>query len=679
MQKVDSRTPDLTQENIEKIVQLFPDVVTEVTDAEGNVSRTVDFEALRDDLGDVADGPRERYQFTWPGKREAKALARRPTDKTLRPRRDKSKDWDTTQNLYIEGDNLEALKILRETYQGKVKLIYIDPPYNTGHDFIYADDFSQSRGDYEAQSGDYDDEGGRLVANPESNGRFHSDWCSMMYPRLLLAKDLLSRDGVIFISIDDNESMNLRKICDEVFGADCFVGCITWQNNTSPRNDAKGIPYVTDNILVYSRMLDWQPKRLERTSEMDARYESPDGDPVPWTSSPYHAPSARSHKAMVYAVQNPFTGELIYPPNGRHWSREQAKVLALMNEWAPFGLRTIDDAETRAAICGVSAAEIPDVPAVMLLSPLEESKATAEARLRKGNWPEFYFTRNGMGGLRVKKHLDSMQGKVVATLWPAAEVGTNTEATNEEKKLFDGGIPFDTPKPVRLMRRILDIASDQDSLVLDFFSGSATMAEAIMAKNADDGGSRRFVLVQVPEKASGEFATLCDIGEERIRRAGAKIAAEVEESNRQLELGAEPKPVPDIGFRVLRVDDSCLKDQRQVPSETGQLTLDALIDNSVEGTSGLDLLFQVLPAFRIPYSEKIEEEDVCGCTVYDVGEGQLLACFDEGISTQVIESIAKRKPPYAVFRDAALQDDQTVANLEELFKTYSPDTVRRVI
>lgn len=384
MEKIGRETPDLTQENIAKIAALFPDVVTEATDADGNIRLAIDFDALRDDLsGEVVDGPRERYQFTWPGKREAKLEARRPIKKTMRPCPEKSKDWDTTENLYIEGDNLEALKIMRETYAGKVKLIYIDPPYNTGHDFVYDDDFSKTRAEYDAESGEYDEEGGRLVANPESNGRFHSDWCSMMYPRLMLARDLLSDDGAIFISISDAESRNMRNLCDEIYGPESFIAMISWQNNTSPRNDAKGIPYVTDNILAYSRTPLWQPRPLPRTDEMNSRYESPDNDPTPWTSGPYHAPDSKNHRKMVYAVQHPFTGELIYPPAGRHWAREQTKVLSLMNEWAPYKLQSINDADVRANLCGVPSGEVPEVPAVILATPPRESENSRHKTSRR--------------------------------------------------------------------------------------------------------------------------------------------------------------------------------------------------------------------------------------------------------------------------------------------------------
>lgn len=679
MGKIELGTPEGIVENIDKIAELFPQVMTEVENCEGTLERTVDFDALRDLLGDVAEDQRERYQFTWPGKREAKAEARRPIYKTMIPEPGKSKDWYTTENLYIEGDNLDALKVLKETYAGKVKLIYIDPPYNTGHDFVYDDDFAKTRGEYDAESGDFDEEGGRLVANTEGNGRFHSDWCSMMYPRLLLARDLLAADGAIFISISDAESRNMRNLCDEAYGAGCFVACVTWQNNTSPRNDAKGIPYVTDNVLIYSKNPGWQPLHLPRTDEMDSRYESPDGDPQPWTSSPYHAPSAKTHKGMVYAVQHPFSGDLIYPPAGRCWSREQSKVLELMNEWAPYQLKAIDDVEVRAGICGVAADAMPEIPAVMLAVPKQQAAEIASARLNAGNWPEFYFTGNGQGGLRIKKHLDMTRGKVPATLWLASDVGTNTEATNELKALFDGSAPFDTPKPVRLMRRILDIASTDDCTVLDFFSGSASMAQAVMEKNAEDGGNRRFVLVQIPEMTTGQFSTLTEIGEERIRRAGAKIAAGIDKENEQLELGAEPKPYPDLGFRVLRIDSSNFKDFYLTPGETAQESLFDFADNVKEGRSDLDLLFEVLPKLGIPYSAKIEERMLAGRKVFFVDGDKLAACFDANVGSDTIEEMAKAKPWYAVIRDSSMVDDATHANYEELFRTYSPDTVPQVI
>lgn len=640
----------------------------------------MDFDALRDLLGDVAEGQRERYQFTWPGKREAKAEARRPICKTMIPEPGKSKDWDTTENLYIEGDNLDALKLLKETYAGKVKLIYIDPPYNTGHDFVYDDDFAKTRGEYDAESGDFDEEGGRLVQNLEGNGRFHSDWCSMMYPRLLLARDLLAADGAIFISIDDNESTNLRKICDEVFGAVCFVGDIAWQKTYSPRNDSKGIPAEVEHILVYARQYDWTPGRLARTAEMDERYASPDGDPRPWKAGDASAPGAATHQVMVYAIQHPITGELLYPPNGRCRPFGGYSMLELMNEWAEYEWIDIHDEKRRADICGLPENDVrKDVKALMLKEPSEETFESARRRYEDGKWPTLYFTSGGKGGMAVKRYLDEMDGKMPTNLWPYSEVGHTDEAKKQLKALFDGNAPFDTPKPVRLMKRILDVASSQDCTVLDFFSGSASMAQAVMEKNAEDGGTRRFVLVQIPEKASGQFSTLTEIGEERIRRAGDKIRAEIDEANKQLELGAEPKPYPDLGFRVLRIDSSNMKDSYLTPDETQQQSLFDYADNVKEGRTDFDLLFEVLPKFRIPYSAKIEERMLGGKKVFFVDGDRLAACFDANVGVETIEEMAKTRPWIAVMRDASMADDATQANFEELFRTYSPDTVAQVI
>lgn len=681
MEKIELGTPDGAAENIDRLAELFPQVVTEVENpAGGGIRKTVDFDSLRDLLGDVAEGQRERYQFTWPGKREAKAEARRPIYKTMIPELGKSKDWDATENLYIEGDNLDALKILKETYAGKVKLIYIDPPYNTGHDFVYDDDFAKTRGEYDAESGDFDEEGGRLVANTEGNGRFHSDWCSMMYPRLILVRDLLAADGAIFVSIDDNESSNLRKICDEVFGSVCFVGDIAWQKTYSPRNDSKGIPAEVEHIIAYSKALNWAPNRLARTSEMDERYGSPDNDPRPWKAGDASAPGAVTHQGMVYAIQHPLTGELLYPPNGRHRPFGGYSMLSLMSEWAEYEWRDIHDEERRAEICGIQPGEVRQgVQALMLKEPTEETYQKARQRYGQGRWPQLYFTSGGKGGMAVKRYLDEMEGKMPTNLWPYAEVGHTDEAKKQLKALFDGSAPFDTPKPVRLMRRILDIASSKDCTVLDFFSGSASMAQAVMEKNAEDGGSRRFVLVQIPEMTTGQFSTLTEIGEERIRRAGAKIAADIDKENEQLELGAKPKPYPDLGFRVLRIDSSNFKDFYLTPGETSQESLFDFADNVKEGRSELDLLFEVLPKLGIPYSAKIEERMLAGRKVFFVDGDKLAACFDENVGSDTIEEMAKAKPWYAVIRDSSMADDATHANYEELFRTYSPDTVPQVI
>lgn len=627
MEKIDQMTPDIEQENIDRLCELFPSVATEMRDEDGNVQKSIDFDALRQMLGDVAEGQRERYQFTWPGKRDAKAEAYKPIDKTMRPEKEKSVDWDTTQNLYIEGDNLEALKLLRNTYAGRVKLIYIDPPYNTGHDFVYDDDFSKTKAEYDSESADYDEEGGRLVENPESNGRFHSDWCSMIYPRLLLARDLLSSDGAIFISIDDNEQKNLKAICDEVFGSTNFVDTIIWEKRYSPQNAVQWFSENHDFILVYAKnKASWTPNLLPRSAEMNARYTNRDNDPRgPWKASDSYAQAGHGTKKQFYVLTAP-NGKEHRLPSGQCWRYTKEAM----------------------------------------------DKLIADNRV--------WFGEDGNNVPSIKKFLSEVkQGVACQTIWKYEEVGHSQEGKKELKALFPEEIPFDTPKPVRLIKRILDIASDKNSLVMDFFSGSATTAEAVMRKNLEDSGSRRYIMVQLPEETSGQWHDLCQVGEERICRAGTKIKAEVEESNRQLKLGEDPKKVPDIGFRVLRIDSSNFGDTYAVPQQYNQENLSLFQDNLKDDRSELDLLFQVLPAFRIPYSASIEEFEVCGKHAFNVNEGQLIACFDTDVSTDCIEAIAKMRPLYAVLRDASLVDDATAANFEELFKTYSPDTVRKVI
>lgn len=408
---------------------------------------------------------------------------------------------------------------------------------------------------------------------------------------------------------------------------------------------------------------------------MNALYGSPDADSKLWASDNPAAPGAVTHQGMVYGIQHPFTGEIMYPPTGSCWRIGQPGLLSIMCQWAPYELRDLDDAQRRAEVCGIKADEVrAGIKGVMLSVPLDEAKALARARYDEGSWPLLYFTQGGKGGMRRKRYLDENVGRVATNLWSHSEVGHTDEAKKGLKKLFDGTIPFDTPKPVRLMDRILTIASDKDGIVLDFFSGSASMGEAVMRKNAEDGGKRRFILVQLPEEASGGFETLCDVGEERLRRVRNDMS-----SSDDGQLSLSNGPLPDLGFRVLRVGDSVLRDVHADPASTGQATLLDLIDNMEEGATPLDLLFQVLPKFRIPYSCSIEEREVDGRTVLDVNGGQLLACFDEDVSTATIEAIAKARPLYAVFRDASFSDDSAVANLEELFKTFSPDTIRRVI
>lgn len=644
MEKIDTRTPDITEENIEKLIELFPQVATEVESAEGEVERAIDFDALRDLLGDVAEGQRERYQFTWPGKREAKAEARRPIDKTMIPCPEKSIDWETTENLYIEGDNLDALKLLKETYAGKIKLIYIDPPYNTGNDFIYNDNFALSAQDYE--SGERTTEG-QLVSNPESNGRFHSDWCTMIYPRLLIAKELLSSDGVIFISIDEVESKNVRAICDEIFGANNFVGNIVWQSRTSISNDDE-ISTNHNHTYVYSKsraLLKFGGDAIDASD-----YENPDNDPRgPWKPVPIDANHAGGN--TVFPITNPKTGVDYYPPNGRSWAYNPETVQELLDDGRIAFGKTGDSAPKR--------------------------KLFYQERIQKGDT------------------------KTPSSL--LLDAGTTKNGTEEIMKLF-GGKVFDYPKPTTLLERILDYGlNNQSGIVLDFFSGSGTTGEATMRWNYVKNKHAQFILVQLPEdldeqskKANldarktmeramqvldecGRPHILTELSEERLKRAGDNIAKEVEQKNQQLTLDNDPVLTPDIGFRVFRVASSNFKDTYSTPDHTDQASLLDVIDNVKEGRTPEDILFQVLPAFRIPYSAHIEEQDITGKKVFDVNHGQLLACFDADVTNDVIEEIARRKPSYAVMRDLSFKDDSAAANFEELFKTFSPDTIRRVI
>ena len=626
-------TADITQENIEKIAALFPDAVTEAFDDDGNVVQAIDFDVLRQDLsGDIVEGPRERYQFTWPGKQAAKLEARKPCSKTMRPVREDSVDWDKTENLYIEGDNLEALKIMRETYAGTVKLIYIDPPYNTGHDFIYDDDFAQTRAEYEAESGEFDEEGGRLVANLEGNGRFHSDWCSMMYPRLLLARDLLSRDGAIFISIDDGESKNLRALCDEIFGGQCFESDISWQKRYTRSNNTIDFTTVIEHVLVYAKTEDYQVNLLPRTEETDSGYTNPDNDPKgPWITSSYVNPATKDQRPnLVYDIIAPDGRVVSHPTHAWKFGKE------------------------------------------------EHEKHVAENRLWWGLDGSAQYPRK-------KIYLSEARGMTPINLWKHEYAGNTDQGGNETQELM-GKKYFDFPKPVLMMQRVLEHGSAPDSIVMDFFSGSGSMAHAVMKQNVIDGGNRRFIMVQIPQKCDERsdayrdgYSTIAELGKERIRRAGIAIASEIEESNRQLQLGEEERVVPDVGFRVLRIDSSNFRDTYLEPNELNQASIFDYIDNLVEGRTAEDLLFQVLPKFRIPYSAKYETRGIAGKTVFDVNNGQLVACFDEGVDVDVIEEIAKMRPLYAVFRDASMADDATTANFEELFKTYSPDTIRKVI
>lgn len=693
---------DGVQRNIELIGKLFPNAITEVK-RNGKVEHAIDFDVLRQELSDsIVEGREERYQFTWPDKKKAMLAANAPITATLRPVVADSVGKDGTpggfdsENLYIEGDNLEVLKLLQETYLGKVKMIYIDPPYNTGNDFVYNDEFGMRSEEWDATSGNYDDEGnqivGKLELNTESNGRFHTDWLNMIYPRLKIAKDLLADDGAIFISIDDNELYNLKKICDDVYGESCFVGNVAWQRTYSMRNDSKGLPSEAEHILVYSKQPNWIPNKLPRTDKMDAAYKNPDNDPNgAWQNTTPYAPGARTHQGMVYAIQHPFTGELLYPAPASCWRYDQKTMLDYMSGWCEYELKNINDEKERAEICGVDVENIrKDVKAIVLKYDLNQAKEKAKLVLNRGQWPRFYFTKDGMGGIRRKTYLNQVEGRTVTNLWPYAEVGHTDEAMKELKNLFDGSVPFDTPKPTRLVERILTIATDKDSYILDFFSGSATTAHAVMKKNMEDGGNRKYILVQLPEKGnSPQYETLCEIGKERIRRAGRKIRNEKlgmsNENGGQLSIDNSSLHIPnsslelDIGFRCLRLDSSNMENVYYTPDEVSQQDLFSLVDNVKPDRTPEDLLFQVMLDLGVLLSSPIEVKEIAGKKVFNVADGFLLACFDHDVTEETVKAIAQMKPYYAVFRDSSMANDSVATNFDQIFETYSPDTVRKVL
>ena len=570
----------------------------------------------------MIDDGEERYQFTWPDKRAHAHLANTPTTKTLRPCREESVDFDHTQNLYIEGDNLDVLKVIRETYLGKVKMIYIDPPYNTGNDFVYNDDFSQNADDYQENSGQFDNEGNCLVQNTESNGRFHTDWLNMIYPRLKVAKDLLSDDGVIFISIDDNEQANLKKVCDEVFGESNFVATLIWERAFSPKNDAKYISNSHDYVLIYARQIDsFQIGRLPRTEEANARYSNPDNDPRgPWMSSDI---SVKTYTASCdYPITTP-SGKVVEPPAGRCWRLSKNAFLERLHD------------------------------------------------------NRIWFGPNGDNTPRIKRFLSELKfdGMAPTSILFYKEVGHSQEGAQEVVSLFSDNGVFDGPKPVRLLKRLITLANlKNDSIVLDFFSGSATTAHALMKMNVETGKRCKFILVQIPEKVSEKkknsgYKTICEIGKERIRRAGKKIKEE----------NADKEGIDklDIGFRVLKLDSSNMQDVYYTPKEFTERNLFA--DNVKPDRTAEDLLFQVMLDLGVELSATIEQRTIDDKRVFFVNNNYLIACFDEAISESTITEIAKMQPRYFVMRDSSLASDNVADNFDQLFETYSKDTIRKIL
>ena len=687
MEHLKMHTINKVDENVSKIAALFPNCVTEAKNENGEITYKIDFDMLKQELShSLVEGREERYQFTWPDKKQAILTANAPINKTLRPCREESVNFDETENLYIEGDNLEVLKLLQETYLGKIKMIYIDPPYNTGNDFVYEDDFAQNADDYIASSGQYDEEGNRLVHNTESNGRFHTDWLNMMYPRLKLARDLLSDDGVIFISIDDNEVENLKKICNEVFGESNFVAQLIWERAYSPKNDAKYISNSHDYVLMIAKSIDnFVIGRLPRTEEANARYSNPDNDPRGvWK------PSDMSVKTYTPECDYPITtpsGRVVEPPAGRCWSLS--------------------------------------------------AKAFAE-RLQDNR---IYFGEDGNSVPCIKRFLTELKfdGMAPTSILFYKDVGHSQEGAQEVSKILDGGF-FSGPKPQRLMKRLLTLANlKEDSIVLDFFSGSGSTGHAVMSMNKENEKHLKFILVQIPELCDekGEaykagYKNICEIGKERLRRSGQQILktcqkdkekshgldfanaksdenllfnetplgvsnpcdniggvagvspAEGVAENAQA-VGARGRLPPsdinklDIGFRVLKCDTSNMEDVYYTPDHIDKQ--DLFKNNIKSDRTAEDLLFQVMLDLGIMLSSKIQTKQIDGKTVYCVEGNYLMACFDDSVDEATITEIAKGKPYYFVMRDPAnsKDGDSLITNFEQIFTTYSPETIRKIL
>lgn len=676
MDKLKMQTLDGVQNNIDKIAALFPNCITEKVDEKGQLVHSIDFDKLRQELSsEIAEGREERYQFTWPNKKKAILLANSPINATLRPCREESVDFDNTQNLYIEGDNLDVLKCLRETYLGKVKMIYIDPPYNTGNDFVYDDDFAESTSEYLANSGQYDEQGNRLVANTESNGRFHTDWLNMIYPRLKVARDLLTEDGVIFISIDDNEVANLKEICNEIFGSSNFVSQIVWEQGR--KSMAAQIAINHEYCLIYCK------NRIENIKNDSLK-------------------------------------------SNHNWSDKKEGLEQIYNEYE--NLKNIYGSDYNAIEKGIKAfykslsddnpakrqSQYKCVDSKGLYFPGDIAQGTGNGgrfeilhpitrrpcKLPKGGWrfgesklPELlrenriHFGEDETKVPCLKRYLKETEYEVASSVFYKDGRG----ASKRLQVLFDNSI-FDFPKDEEIIKRFVAyVTSYNDSnepiIVLDFFSGSATTAHAVMKLNAEVGGNRKFIMVQLPEKTElnseaykAGYKTICDIGKERIRRAGKKIKEELAVKQHDERITTRQKELTlDIGFRVLKLDSSNMENVYYSPVEYSQQELFAKTENVKSDRTGEDLLFQVMLELGATLDSKIEQIEIKGKAIYNVANNYLVACFDNEIDDSVVTTIAKMQPQYAVFRDSSMTDDSTATNFEQIFKTYSPNTVTKVL
>ena len=620
MEKMRMETEEQSKKNVELLEKVFPNCITEALDENGQIVKSVNFELLRQMLSSTALDTNESYEFSWVGKKACIAEANRRIRKTLRPVMEDSENWDTTANIYIEGDNLDALKLLQESYLGAVKFIYIDPPYNTGSDrFIYPDQYEMDKDEYEDEIGLYDEDGNKVFQeNSNSNPRYHSKWCSMLYQRLLLARNFLTEDGAIFISIDDKEQENLKKMCDEVFGASNFIGTIVWQHSIQPKGYLGTFSIQHSYLMIYCKSIQsFKLGSFERTAEDNKAYSNPDNDPNgPWRSGDVR--NALYRPNLIYDIISP-SGKVIKPcPNGWRWSKE-----------------------------------------------------TVAEKIKTG---EIIFSEDETRIIR-KIYLKNLEGRAPETIWFGKDAGTTREGVSELKALF-GRAPFDTPKPTKLIDRCLKLVDDPEMIVMDFFSGSATTADAVMQKNASDGGKRRWIMIQFPEEVDENtnaykdgYKTIAEVGKERIRRAGKKIKEDNPMMTQDL----------DTGFRVFKVDDSNMNDVYYSAGDYAQDMLSLLESNVKADRSDLDLLFGCLLEWGLPLSMPYTSEQVDGCTVHTYNDGDLIACFDENIPDNVIRFIAKRQPLRAVFRDGSFVNSPAKINVTEIFKMLAPDTRVKVI
>lgn len=658
MEHLNMQSMDKVAANVAKIRELFPNCVTERINNEGKLEHAIDFDMLKQELSDhVVDGLQERYQFTWPDKRKAILAANAPINKTLRPCREESVDFDNTENLYIEGDNLEVLKLLQETYLGKVKMIYIDPPYNTGNDFVYNDDFKQSSDEYVENSGQFDDERNRLVANTESNGRFHTDWLNMMYPRLKLAKDLLSEDGVIFISIDDNEQENLKKCCDEVFGSQNFVAQLVWEKKKKGSFLSNAITNIKEYVFVYCKfILEFEGLIGEINSDTE-------------TYPCINASNKREIRRIPAGIKSKYKEKNYFLPNGSEISDTTMSIVLhsdLVIKDGVLAQELIVEGNWRYSQTGME--EYAKKKELYITRDLYLRRIVTEARYKtlKDLLPRIDEAQSSTHNQNVDLN------DLFATGW-----GSNEDADEELRLIFGIQKLIDYPKPVRLIQKLIaSYRNTQDCYILDFFSGSATTAHAVMQLNAEDGGKRKFIMVQLQEECAENseaykagYKNICEIGKERIRRAGQKIKEENPLTTQDL----------DIGFRVLKCDSSNMEDVYFTPKEYMDKQQSLFVDNIKKDRNDEDLLFDAMLKLDTPLSSKIEKITIAGKTVYNVAQGHLMACFDKNVTDEVITAIAKEMPSYFVMRDSSQADDSVAINFEQIFNTYSPQTVRRVL